>query len=367
MALATEQFILNLGPVHPSTHGVFRMRVTLDGEIIQDVEPVFGYLHRGVEKLCEQRTYKQNIPLTDRLDYVSAINNNWPYVLAVEQLAGIQVPQRADYLRVIMGELQRIASHLLAVGSVMNDMGIFFTAFMYMFREREKIIDLLEMVTGQRLLYNYMRFGGVSQDIPTEFLPALARLLKVMPGYLDEYDRMLAKNEILLSRLQGIGVLKAETAINASTSGPVLRGSGIKWDLRKVAPYSVYQNFEFDVPVGSTGDCYDRYRVRMEEMRQSLRIIQQAVEQMPAGKEKIPTPLRLRPAAGEAYAQVESPRGMLGCYLVSDGSEKPYRCHFRAPAFINLTVLRELLIGQKLADAILIFGSIDLSMGEVDR
>ncbi len=367
MALATEQFILNLGPVHPSTHGVFRMRVTLDGEIIQDVEPVFGYLHRGVEKLCEQRTYKQNIPLTDRLDYVSAINNNWPYVLAVEQLAGIQVPQRADYLRVIMGELQRIASHLLAVGSVMNDMGIFFTAFMYMFREREKIIDLLEMVTGQRLLYNYMRFGGVSQDIPTEFLPALARLLKVMPGYLDEYDRMLAKNEILLSRLQGIGVLKAETAINASTSGPVLRGSGIKWDLRKVAPYSVYQNFEFDVPVGSTGDCYDRYRVRMEEMRQSLRIIQQAVEQMPAGKEKIPTPLRLRPAAGEAYAQVESPRGMLGCYLVSDGSEKPYRCHFRAPAFINLTVLRELLIGQKLADAILIFGSIDISMGEVDR
>jgi len=367
MALATEQFILNLGPVHPSTHGVFRMRVTLDGEIIQDVEPVFGYLHRGVEKLCEQRTYKQNIPLSDRLDYVSAINNNWPYVLAVEQLAEIQVPQRAEYLRVIMGELQRIASHLLAVGSVMNDMGIFFTAFMYMFREREKIIDLLEMVTGQRLLYNYMRFGGVSQDIPTEFLPALARLLKVMPGYLDEYDRMLTKNEILLSRLQGIGVLQPQTAINASTSGPILRGSGVKWDLRKAAPYSVYENFEFDVPVGSTGDCYDRYRVRMEEMRQSLRIIQQAVEQMPAGKEKMPTPLRLRPAAGEAYAQVESPRGMLGCYLVSDGSEKPYRCHFRAPAFINLTVLRELLIGQKLADAILIFGSIDISMGEVDR
>ena len=367
MALATEQFILNLGPVHPSTHGVFRMRVTLDGEIIQDVEPVFGYLHRGVEKLCEQRTYKQNIPLSDRLDYVSAINNNWPYVLAVEQLADIQVPQRAEYLRVIMGELQRIASHLLAIGSVMNDMGIFFTPFMYMFREREKIIDLLEMVTGQRLLYNYMRFGGVSQDIPTEFLPALARLLKVMPGYLDEYDRMLAKNEILLSRLQGIGVLQPQTAINASTSGPILRGSGVKWDLRKAAPYSVYQNFEFDVPVGSTGDCYDRYRVRMEEMRQSLRIIQQAVEQMPAGKEKIPTPLRLRPAIGEAYAQVESPRGMLGCYLVSDGSEKPYRCHFRAPAFINLTVLRELLIGQKLADAILIFGSIDISMGEVDR
>ncbi len=367
MALATEPFILNIGPVHPSTHGVFRMRVILDGEIIQDVEPVFGYLHRGMEKLFEQHTYKQNIPLSDRLDYVSAINNNWPYVMAVEQLAGIQVPQRAEYLRVIMGELQRIVSHLLAVGSVTNDMGMFVTAFMYMFREREKIIDLLEMVTGQRLLYNYMRFGGVSQDLPTEFLPALAKFLKVMPGYLDEYDYMLAQNEILLARTKGIGVLKAETAINASASGSVLRGSGIKWDVRKNAPYSVYDRFEFDVPVGTTGDVYDRYRVRMEEMRQSLRIVQQAVEAMPAGKEKVPTPLRLRLPAGESYAQIESPRGILGCYLVSDGTEKPYRCHFRAPAFINLTVLRELLIGQKLADAIVIFGSIDTSMGEVDR
>jgi NADH-quinone oxidoreductase subunit D len=287
--------------------------------------------------------------------------------MAVEQLANIPVPQRAEYLRVIMGELQRIASHLLAVGSVMNDMGIFFTAFMYMFREREKIVDLLEMVTGQRLLYNYMRFGGVSQDIPTEFLPALVRFLKVMPGYLDEYDRMLSENEILCSRLKGIGVLKTETAVNASTSGPVLRGSGIKWDLRKSASYSVYDHFDFEVPTGANGDCYDRYRVRMEEMRQSLRIIGQAVVQMPAGKEKTPTSLRLRPATGDIYTQIESPRGMLGCYLVSDGSEKPYRCHFRSPAFINLTVLRELLIGQKLADAILIFGSIDISMGEVDR
>ena len=367
MTLPSEAFILNIGPLHPSTHGVFRMRVTLDGEIIQDVEPVFGYLHRGLEKLCEKHTYKQNIPLTDRLDYVSAINNNWPYVLAVEHLAGIQVPLRAEYLRVIMGELQRIASHLLAVGSLMNDMGIFYTAFMYMFREREKIIDLLEMVTGQRLLYNYMRFGGVSMDIPTEFLPALASFLKVMPGFLDEYDDLLADNEILLARTKGIGVLSAEMAVNASTSGPMLRGSGVKFDIRKSDPYSVYSKFEFDVPVGSNGDCYDRYRVRMEEMRQSLRIIHQAVEQMPAGKEKVAVPLRLRPAKGEAYAQIEAPRGILGCYLVSDGTERPYRCHFRAPALINLTVLRELLIGQKLADAIIIFGSIDISMGEVDR
>jgi NADH-quinone oxidoreductase subunit D len=293
MTLATEPFILNIGPLHPSTHGVFRMRVVLDGEIIQDVEPIFGYLHRGVEKLFEQRTYKQSIPLSDRLDYVSAINNNWPYVMAVEQLGGITVPQRAEYLRVLMAELQRIASHLLAVGSVMNDMGIFFTAFMYMFREREKIVDLLEMVTGQRLLYNYMRFGGVSQDIPTEFLPALDRFLKVMPGYLDEYDRMLAGNEILLSRTKGIGVLKAETAINNSASGPLLRGSGINWDLRKAAPYSVYDKFEFDVPLGKAGDCYDRYIIRMAEMRQSLRIIKQAVEQMPAGKERLRRPCAL--------------------------------------------------------------------------
>jgi len=367
MALETEPFILNIGPLHPSTHGVFRMRVSLDGENIQDVEPVFGYLHRGLEKLCEGKTYKQVIPLTDRLDYVSAIYNNWPYVMAVEKLAEINVPLRAEYMRVIMGELQRIASHLLAVGSLMNDMGIFYTAFMYMFREREKIIDLLSMVTGQRLLYNYMRFGGVSMDFPEEFLPALENFLKEMPVHLDEYDRMLADNEILISRTKGIGVLSAEMAINSSASGPMLRGSGVKWDLRKDAPYSVYDKFEFDIPVGSNGDCYDRYRVRMEEMRQSLRIIQQAIAQMPAGKEKVKTPLRLRPPKGEVYSEVEASRGILGCHLVSDGSEKPYRCHFRAPALINLTMLKELLIGQKLADAIIIFGSIDLSMGEVDR
>ncbi|MCL2140957.1 MAG: NADH-quinone oxidoreductase subunit D [Dehalococcoidia bacterium] len=367
MTLATEQFILNIGPLHPSTHGVFRMRVTMDGETIQDVEPVFGYLHRGLEKLCESHTYKQNIPITDRLDYVSAINNNWPYVMAVEKLAEIQVPLRAEYLRVIMGELQRIASHLLAVGSLMNDMGVFYTAFMYMFREREKIIDLLEMVTGQRLLYNYMRFGGVSMDFPAEFIPALKRFLNIMPSYLDEYDSMMADNEILLSRTKGIGILTPEMAVNSSASGPLLRGSGVKWDLRKDAPYSVYDRFDFDIPTGNNGDCYDRYRVRMEEMRQSIRIINQAIEQLPSGKEKVMVPLRIRPPKGETYSQIEAPRGILGCYIVSDGSTKPYRCHFRAPAFINLTLLQELLIGQKLADAIIIFGSIDLSMGEVDR
>jgi NADH-quinone oxidoreductase subunit D len=367
MALKTELMTLNIGPQHPSTHGVFRIRVVLDGEVIVEAEPVFGYLHRGLEKLTEGRTFKQNIPLTDRLDYISSINNNWPYVMAVEKLAGLQVPLRAEYERVIMGELQRIVSHLISVGSLLNDMGSFFTAFMYMFREREKIVDLFEMVTGQRLLYNYMRFGGVSQDFPDAFLPALNKFLQTMPGFIDEYDQLLAENEILLARTKGIGILSKEAAVNASCSGPMLRGSGIQWDIRKADPYGAYDRLEFDIPVGETGDCYDRYRVRIAEMRQSLRIIEQAVAQLPSGKVLNPVPLRVRPPAGEAYARIESPRGLLGCYLVADGGEKPYRCHFRSPAFLNLTTLRPLLIGQKLADAIVIFGSIDISMGEVDR
>ena len=343
------------------------MRATLDGEVIADVEPIFGYLHRGLEKLMEGRTYKENIPLTDRLDYVSAINNNWPYVMALEKLAGINVPARAEYIRVIMGELQRIASHLLAVGSLLNDMGAFYTPFMYMFREREKIIDLLSMVTGQRLLYNFMRFGGVSHDLPTEFFPALDKFLKSMPGFLDEYDSLLAANEILLARTKGVGILSKEMAINASVSGPVLRGSAVSWDIRKSDPYSVYDRLEFNVPTGTTGDTYDRYRVRIAEMRESLRLIGQAVEQLPAGKTINQVPLRFRPPKGEAYAQVESPRGILGCYLVSDGGETPYRCHFRAPAFLNLSALKTMLVRQKLSDAVIIFGSIDISMGEVDR
>jgi NADH-quinone oxidoreductase subunit D len=367
MTIKTEPFVLNIGPQHPSTHGVFRMKLTLDGEIVTDVEPVFGYLHRGLEKLCEARTYKQNIPLTDRLDYVSSINNNWAYVMAVEKLAGISVPERAEYIRVITGELQRIASHLLALGSQLNDMGSYYTVFMYMFREREKILDLLEMVSGQRMLYNYLRFGGVSQDVPDEFLPALEKFLKVMPGYIDEYRDLLAQNEILLLRTKNIGKLSQDTAINASLSGPVLRSTGIKYDIRKSQPYSVYSRFNFDVPCGINGDCYDRFSVRLEEMRQSIRIIKQAMEQLPKGKIINAVPLRLRPPEGDAYACIESPRGILGCYIVSDGTEKPYRCHFRAPAFINLTALKEMLQGQTLADAIVSFGSIDISMGEIDR
>ncbi len=367
MALKTEPFVLNIGPVHPSTHGVFRMRATLDGEVIIDIEPVFGYLHRGIEKLAEERTYTGIIPLTDRLDYLASMSNNLAYVLAVEKLAGVEVPERAEYLRVIMAELQRIASHLIAVGAFLNDCGAFFTPFLYMFREREKIVDLFEMVSGQRLLYNYMRVGGVSQDIPDEFLPALRKFVRQMPGFIDEYDRLLAENEILLARAKGVGILPQELAINIAASGPVLRASGVEWDIRKVDPYSIYSRFEFDIPTGMTGDCYDRYRVRIQEMRQSLRIIKQAMEQIPSGEIQAKVPYLIRPPIGEADAHIEAPKGELGVYLVSDNSIAPYRCHIRAPSLINLTALREMMIGWKIQDAIVIFGSIDITMGEVDR
>ncbi len=367
LKLKTEPFVLNIGPVHPSTHGVFRMRATLDGEVLIDLEPVFGYLHRGIEKLAEGRTYTQVIPLTDRLDYLASMSNNLAYVMAVEKLAGITVPERAEYLRVIMAELQRIASHLIAVGAFLNDCGAFMTPILYMIREREKILDLLEMVSGQRLTYNYMRVGGVSQDIPGEFLPALRKFVQRMPSYIDEYDQLLAENEILLARSKGVGILPKDMAINASASGPVLRASGVKWDIRKADPYSVYDRFQFDIPTGSVGDCYDRYRVRVQEMRQSVRIIKQVMEGLPEGEVKAEVAHFLRLPVGETYAHIESPRGELGFYLVSDNSIAPYRLHIRAPSLINLTALRDMTLGWKVADVIIIFGSIDINMGEVDR
>ena len=367
MALKTEPFALNIGPAHPSTHGVFRMRSTLDGEVIIDMEPIFGYLHRGIEKLAEERTYTGVIPLTDRLDYLASMSNNLAYCLAVEKLAGIKVPERAEYLRIILVELQRIASHLVAVGAFLNDCGAFMTPILYMLREREKILDLFEMVSGQRLTYNYMRVGGVSQDIPDEFLPALRNFVRQMPRFIDEYDRLLKENEILLARSKGVGILPKEMAINCSASGPVLRASGVKWDIRKADPYSIYDRFEFDIPTSTVGDCYDRYRVRVEEMWQSLRIIKQAMEQIPPGPVRSEVPHLVRPPAGEAYAHIEAPKGELGFYLVSDNSIAPYRCHIRAPSLINLTALREMMVGWKIQDAIIIFGSIDICMGEVDR
>jgi NADH-quinone oxidoreductase subunit D len=368
MTIKAEPFCLNIGPSHPSTHGVFRMKATMDGEVVMDLEPVFGYLHRGIEKLAEQRTYTGIIPLTDRLDYLASMSNNLAHCLAVEKMAGIKVPERAEYLRVILAELQRIASHLIAVGAFFNDCGAFMTPILYMLREREKILDLFEMLSGQRLTYNYIRPGGLSQDIPGEFLPALQLLVEKLPRFFDEYDQLLADNEIFLARTKGVGILPRELAINASASGPVLRASGVPWDLRKADPYSIYDRFEFDVPIGQAGDCYDRYQVRMLEMRQSVRIIAQALKQMPAGGEiKTQVPRLIRPPAGECYAHIESPRGELGFYIVSDNSIAPYRYHIRGPSFINLTVLRDMVVGWKIADALVIFGSIDICMAEVDR
>jgi NADH-quinone oxidoreductase subunit D len=367
VTLKTEPFVLNFGPVHPSTHGVYRMRATLDGEVILDIEPVFGYLHRGVEKLAEERTYTGFIPLTDRLDYISPMSNNMGYCLAVEKLAGIKVPERAEYIRVIIAELQRLANHCIAVGSFLNDCGAYYTPFMYTFREREKILDLFDMVCGQRMTYNYMRIGGVSQDIPDEFLPALKKLIDQLYPFIDEYDRLLKQNEILLARAKGVGILSREQAINCGMSGPVARASGIKWDLRKADPYSIYDRFEFDIPVGEVGDSYDRYRVRIEEMRQSLRILEQAMKDVPSGPVRADMPHLIRPPKGEAYAHLEAPKGELGFYLVSDGSIAPYRCHVRPTSLINLTALREMVRGWKVADLIIIFGSIDITMGEVDR
>lgn len=367
MPLRTEPVMLNVGPQHPSTHGVFRMRATLDGEVIVDLEPVFGYLHRGVEKLAEGRTYTQNIVFTDRMDYLASMTNNFAYVLAVEKLANIPVPERGEHIRVIVAEMMRISSHLLAVGFLLNDLGAFYTPLLYMWREREKLVDLFEMLCGQRLTYNYMRIGGVSHDFPPEFLPALKKFVAEMPAFIDEYDALLAQNEILLVRTKGVGILPQDVAINCSASGPVLRASGIKWDIRRADPYSIYDRFNFDVPVGTVGDVYDRYWVRVQEMRQSVRILEQAIEHLPEGSVRTAVPQLIRPPVGEAYGHIEGPRGELGFFLVSDNSIAPYRFKVRSPTLINLTPLRDMIVGWKVADAIIIFGSIDIVLGEVDR
>ncbi|MCH7811431.1 MAG: NADH-quinone oxidoreductase subunit D [Chloroflexi bacterium] len=359
--------IINIGPQHPSTHGVFRMRVTLDGEEIIDAEMVVGYLHRSMEKLAEERTWTQNIPFTDRMDYLAAMTGNLSYCLAVEKLAGIEVPERAQYLRVLFAELQRIASHAMANGTFINDCGAWQTPLMYMFREREKILDLFEMTCGARLTLNYMRIGGVAFDLPDEFMPALQALLDELPERIDEYEQLLVDNEILLMRGRDVGVISQELAINASLSGPMLRGSGIAWDLRKADPYCVYDRMEFEIPVGYNGDCYDRFLVRLAELHQSVSIVKQAMEQLPPGPYIAEVPLNLRPPAGEVYSRIESPKGELGFYLISDGGPTPFRFHVRSPSLMNLSALKEMVIGQTVADAIVTLGSIDINLGEVDR
>ena len=367
MPIKTEPFVINIGPQHPSTHGVFRMRVTLDGERITDTEMIVGYLHRSMEKLAEERTWTQNIPFTDRMDYLAAMTGNLSYCLAVEKLAGVEVPERAQYLRVIFAELQRIASHAMANGTFINDCGAWQTPLMYMFRDRERILDLFEMTCGARLTINYMRIGGVAFDLPDAFIPALETLMDELPDRFTEYEELLFDNEIVLMRGRDVGMLSPELAMNASVSGPMLRGSGIAWDIRKADPYCVYDRFDFDIPVGHNGDSFDRFMVRMAEIRQSVRIIKQAMEQLPPGPYKAEVPLNLRAPEGEVYSRIESPKGELGYYLISDGGPTPFRFHVRAPSLMNLSALKEMVIGQTIADAIVTLGSIDINVGELDR
>lgn len=363
----SEPFVLNIGPQHPSTHGVFRIKATVDGEKVVEAEMVMGYLHRSMEKLAEERTYTQNIPFTDRTDYLSSMSNNLGYVLAVEKLAGIEVPDRGQAIRVIMAELQRLASHCMAVGAFANDAGAWQTPVMWTFREREKILDIFEMTSGARITCNYMRIGGVAFDIPEDFEPAVREILKTFPPFLDEIEGLLSGNEIFISRTRGVGVLTPETATNASLSGPMLRGSGIAWDIRKADPYCGYEKYSFQIPVGYQGDAYDRFIVRLAEMRESLKIVEQALDGLPGGPHSTQVPLALRPPRGEAYARVEAPRGELGYYVVSDESASPHRFHIRPPSFINLSALREMTVGGSVADAIVVLGSVDIVVGEIDR
>ncbi len=365
----TDKIVVNIGPQHPSTHGVLRLKTTLDGETIVAVEPVLGYLHRNHEKIGERNTWLMNMPYTDRLDYITSMSNNMAYAIAVEKMLNLKPPERVEYIRVIMAELTRIVSHFFALGFLYSDIGAFFTPALYGIQERELILDLFEATSGARMMCNYMRFGGVYRDLPEGFLDKCSYLVtERLPKVLDDFDKYLVRSELFLIRAKGVGILPPDVAINFSTAGPVLRGSGVKYDLRKADPYSIYNRFEFDVPVGTMGDVYDRFVVRLEEMRQSLRIIQQAIKQIPAGE--IQTGKKAynhRVPKGDSYGRAENPKGELGFYLASDGGPNPYRYHVRSPSFINLGALNEMAAGHKIADLIAILGSIDVVMGEVDR
>ncbi|MFM8619253.1 MAG: NADH-quinone oxidoreductase subunit D [Opitutaceae bacterium] len=358
-----------MGPHHPSTHGVFRMMVTLDGETIVKLKPVFGYLHRNHEKLGENTTYLASMPYTDRLDYLNSMTNNWAYALAVEKLAGQTVPERAEYLRIILAELTRLLNHTCLAGFLLQDTGCSGTPLMYAFREREYILDLFEALSGSRMMCNYQRFGGCRVDPTPEWLAAAARLVDGYGRFLDEYEALITGNEILMARTQGVGVLKPELAVNAGITGPMLRACGVDYDLRKVDGYGFYPRFDFRVPLGAHGDTYDRYMIRVLEMRESIRILQPALRDLPAGPilDAKAKNRGLRPKAGEAYGRIEGPKGEIGFYLISDGGPNPYRYRVRPPSFINLTVLEDMCLGQTVADAVIILGSIDIVLGEVDR
>ena len=368
-----REMVINMGPQHPSTHGVLRLELVLDGEVVKDVRPNIGYLHRCFEKYAEELgDYASVTPYTDRMDYVSAMNQEFGYVIAVEQLLELEIPERVEYIRVIIAELQRIASHLLGIGAFGLDLGAF-TPFLYLFTEREKILDIFEKTSGARLLYNYMTVGGLMQDVHKDFKKDTAEFVKTFRPKIKELNDLLSYNKIFINRTANIGVLPERVALNYAASGPVLRGSGKKWDLRKNDPYSIYDRFDFEIPVGSgemgtLGDCWDRYMVRVREMEQSLRIIEQALDGMPEeGDVTEVVPKRIRPKAGELYCRTETPRGELGYYIISDKKGGPFRVKARAPSFVHLSVLPAISKGSLIADMVAIVGSIDIVLGEVDR
>jgi NADH-quinone oxidoreductase subunit D len=386
-----ETMILNMGPSHPSTHGVLRVILELDGEVVVKATPDIGFLHRGLEKLAESKTYHQCIPLTDRLDYVAGMSNNFAYVLAVEKLLGIEVPPRAQAIRVLLSELQRIASHILWLGTHAHDIGAM-TPLFYSLRERDEILFMFEMVCGSRLTPSYFRVGGLVQDLPEGFEEKCREFTRTFQSHVDEYETLLTKNRIWMRRTQGVGVISAEEAINWGVSGPILRASNVSWDLRKAMPYSGYENYDFIVPTGKNGDTYDRYLVRMMEMRQSNEIVRQALDKMPGGAVLADNPHVVFPPKvkvqesieslihhfhlategfstpkGEIYSSIESTKGELGFYLVSDGTSKPWRFRVRPPSFINLSALPIMVKGRLISDVVAIIGSIDIVLAEIDR
>ncbi len=369
--LDTEEMVLNMGPQHPSTHGVIRFILRTDGEIIASVDPDIGFLHRGLEKIAEKVTYPQFMPFTDRVDYLAAMNCNQGYAMAVERLMGIEVPPRAEYIRVIVAELNRIASHLVAVGSFGMDIGAV-TPFVFALREREKINDILEMLCGARLTYNYIRIGGISQDLPDKFIQLTREFLDYLGPKIEEFNRLLSFNKIYIHRLANVSVVSAEDAIDYGLVGPNLRASGVKWDLRRDEPYSVYPELEFDIPVGSglkgtVGDCFDRYMLRIFEMEESSKIIRQCLDRLPEGEIMTKVPRKLKPPEGEVYLRTEAPRGELGYYLMSDGSEKPYRLKIRTGSFSAMAIIHQMVPGWMLADLVAVIGSLDVVAPEIDR
>ena len=367
--LETIDLNINIGPQHPATHGVFRMVIEVDGEVVTDVVPHIGYMHRGGEKLSENMDYRQAIGYQDRTEYLSQFNAELCYVLAVEKLApALAPPERAQYIRIILAELNRISSHFMFLGAFGTDLGVFGTSFVYAFRERENVLDLFEEVSGDRLMYAYFRPGGVAWDVPANFKSRVEWVCEQALIGASDMDRLLTDNEIFIARTRGIGILSAEDAIDYGVTGPMLRASGVQQDLRKDEPYTIYDRFDFDIPTGTNGDSYDRYLVRLEEIRQSVRIVLQALEHMPEGPilpERLPR--ALRPGPGEVYMRAEDPRGEYGLYIISRGQTQPYRVHMRSPSFCNLSAVRHMTIGHYLADAVTILGSTDIVLCSVDR